>query len=575
MDLPNALPRVKKFLNKRFNFIKGLLRRYITDPRDDRGKRRDHIALLHAIFAALLAGCRTPRAAEELSEFLYIPDSRRKDGKSGRIPDTTLYEFLPKLRWEEFTPVLVDQVRAMKRKGELVPVGLPCGVAVVDGKSFGKILHDADGAALKQSSENGQTFYHVRVLRSVLSSSAAKVAIGQGHIKADEGETTAFRPFAAWLWKTYGRHGLFEILDVDAGFLSRENFGFVDQTLQCGLIAALKGNQPDLYAQARRVLIPLWRSLAPEAQTPWEPIQGKQLRRSLYRTSELNDFLEWNNLRQTWLVVQETREKVALTSQEYQQELEQQQAREKRKRKRLTNPRLLLPVLQTGQSPLDIPELAALLKSKSPLTPAIIAPGQPRKSKKQSKASASVDVVQNAPGADGVAPSATAPSTPPRKKKSLKIDSFARDTDGKVEERLITDDGYLVTVVLRLFITNLPSQRLTPSQILSVVRNHWAVENDCFHSLDVQWREDAPAWCTAGQALLSLGMLRLLAYNYAQQLRKKHMRMSVTAGAASQPRPWQRLFTLIKEALKDLFPLALLISPPIPGASAAYSGPSG
>jgi thioredoxin reductase len=57
------------------------------------------------------------------------------------------------------------------------------------------------------------------------------------------------------------------------------------------------------------------------------------------------------------------------------------------------------------------------------------------------------------------------------------------------------DKDWCVETEERYFATNLLWNRLTPAQILLVVRNHWSVENDCFHSLDVQWGEDRPASC--------------------------------------------------------------------------------
>ena len=559
MDAATALPRVKKFLGPRFRFIKDLFLKHVVEPRDNRGKRRDHLALLHAIFAAFLAGCRTPRQAEKLSEYLYIPDRLRWGGKSGRISDTTLRDFALQLHWREFTPVLVEQIRAMNRKRELSPEGLPCGVVTVDGKHLGKLLHDAQGMALKQAPEEGEAFYYVRVLRAVLSSSYAKVCLGQEALGAPEGEVSGFQPFARWLWTTYGRHGLFDMFDVDAGFLSRENFEFVDQELGCGVVAALKGNQPDLYQEARRVLIPKWRSETPEAQTEWECYQGGQIRRRFYRSLEFDGYLGWTHLRQVWLVVQEAREKGALTQVEYEEELARQQRRARRKRGRLTEPRLRLPVLAPGQSPLSIESLAARLTSE-PMAQGVENARTTSRKSRSSKADPGSGTPTPPAGStmssdstvDAVPASIAhpAPAKPKRKHKRTKKGSRG----GEVEERYLTEDGYLVTVELRFFITNLPKSTLSPEQSLLVVRNHWAVENDCFHSLDVQWKEDAPAWCSAGQALLSLGMLRLLAYNYTQQLRKRHVCIRGVKTQASRVRPWADLFELAKAALKMLFP---------------------
>jgi hypothetical protein len=579
MDIATALPRVKKFLAHRFGFIKESLRKHVVDPRDDRGKRRDYMALLHLIFATLLAGGSTPREAETLSEFLYIPDSLRKDKKSGRIPDTTLYEFSAQLHWREFTPVLVEQVRAMNRKSELSPVDLPCGVVVVDGKSLGKLSHSAQGMALKQSSDHPEPFYHLRVLRAVLSSSGAKVCLGQEPLGATEGESTTFPRFGRWLCETYGRYGLFEILDVDAGFLSRATFRFVDQELNYGLVAGLKRNQPDLYREARRILVPLWKSQPPEAIRDWEPFQGREIRRQLYRTFDLEGYLDWQHLRQVWLVVQETREKVALTQEEQKRELEKAKRREKRKRPRLMNPRLALPVLLPGQSPSEVPQLKELLASRlkkirgnqaneemNPSHPEAVLPESQSDNRLEIKKKAAKKVKKDA------ASSPSSDSGAANFKKSKKrphVEPNSNANEDEIESVFLSDDGYLVTVELRFFVSNLTGRRLTPDQILLVVRNHWAVENDCFHSLDVQWREDAPSWSTAGEAQLSLGMLRLLAYNYDQQLRKKHVRVPRCKLDGTTVRPWRQLFLLVSKALELLFPLVPLdihaASPRAPG----------
>ena len=75
----------------------------------------------------------------------------------------------------------------------------------------------------------------------------------------------------------------------------------------------------------------------------------------------------------------------------------------------------------------------------------------------------------------------------------------------------------------RFFITSLAWDLLTPVQILLLVQNHWGVENDSFNSLDRQWHEDAGPWCTRGTALWALKVLRLLADNTAQILRRRRL----------------------------------------------------
>ena len=101
---------------------------------------------------------------------------------------------------------------------------------------------------------------------------------------------------------------MFEILDFDAGLCSLA-------TAECvngygyGYVFGLKGNQPELYAEAKRLLILQANETTAEAQSDWESRNGYQMRRSLWRTGEMKGFINstgcWNHLRQTWLVRQE------------------------------------------------------------------------------------------------------------------------------------------------------------------------------------------------------------------------------------------------------------------------------
>jgi hypothetical protein len=91
---------------------------------------------------------------------------------------------------------------------------------------------------------------------------------------------------------------------------------------------------------------------------------------------------------------------------------------------------------------------------------------------------------------------------------------------------------------------------LTPEEILLLVRRHWGVENDSFNSLDVQWREDHGPWCTQGQAVWALGLLRLMAYNMVQYLRKRRLRRRDADGQWRTPPRWRSVFEAVKDALK-------------------------
>ena len=182
-----------------------------------------------------------------------------------------------------------------------------------------------------------------------------------------------------------------------------------------GYVLGLKGNQPDLMAEAERILYVNMVNEEPEAETPWELRNGKYIRRRLWRTGEMQGWYTsagcWKHLRQTWLVRQET-----------------------------------------------------------------------------------------------------------------------KHNNGKIE----TEDRFFISSVLWNY--------LKPKQILMLVRSHWGVENDCFNSLDLQWREDSATWCTQGTAVWSLGILRIMAYNMVQYLRRRRLRRKGKHGRYKDPLAWRSLF---------------------------------
>lgn len=230
------------------------------------------------------------------------------------------------------------------------------------------------------------------------------------------------REFAREVISAYGRGGMFEIFDFDAGLCSIATADLINDR-GYGYVFGLKGNQPELYAEAKRLLMYKANEQKPEVQSGWESRNGAKIRRSLWRTDEMKGFINsagcWSHLRQTWLVRQE----------------------------------------------------------------------------------------QVYPG-------------------------------GKIE----IEDRY--------FITSVPWNRLKANQILVLVRDHWSIENNVYNSLDLQWREDSAPWCTKGQAIWALGLLRVMGYNVAQLLRCKSLCPKNENGERSEPMSWRQLFKRIQIAIE-------------------------
>lgn len=105
---------------------------------------------------------------------------------------------------------------------------------------------------------------------------------------------------------------------------------------------------------------------------------------------------------------------------------------------------------------------------------------------------------------------------------------------------------------LRYFVTNATTGMLHPEHLLLLVRRHWAIENDCNWTFDVQFGEDDRAWSTQNKSILVLGVLRMIAYNMLQHMRKSHIQVISATGKAS-PRPWADLGERIRDALRDLY----------------------
>jgi hypothetical protein len=114
------------------------------------------------------------------------------------------------------------------------------------------------------------------------------------------------------------------------------------------------------------------------------------------------------------------------------------------------------------------------------------------------------------------------------------------------------------TLEHRYYITSVNPRKCTPAQCLNIVRASWGIENDVFNSLDLQWREDSGVWCTHGNAVLALGLLRMLAYNLAQFTRRKILR---AVGAKKKP-SWRAVFDALRQAARAIaWPVRNLTEP--------------
>src|ERR1044072_2335542 len=120
-------------------------------------------------------------------------------------------------------------------------------------------------------------------------------------IRPDTNECGMFAEVLAELESAYG--SLVEIYSGDAAFCSEANGRLVAQAGK-GYIFGLKGNRRELWREANRVLGTM---TAAVVSTQWERYQGAQVRYHLYRSTELEGYLDWEHLKQVWRIEKERR----------------------------------------------------------------------------------------------------------------------------------------------------------------------------------------------------------------------------------------------------------------------------
>ena len=81
------------------------------------------------------------------------------------------------------------------------------------------------------------------------------------------------------------------------------------------------------------------------------------------------------------------------------------------------------------------------------------------------------------------------------------------------------------SVEMRYFLSSLPSTRLNAEEVLDVIRSHWSVENQAFWRLDMQFNEDGRRFAGVGEALSTVGLLRVLAFDILMLLRDRSLRL--------------------------------------------------
>lgn len=115
----------------------------------------------------------------------------------------------------------------------------------------------------------------------------------------------------------------------------------------------------------------------------------------------------------------------------------------------------------------------------------------------------------------------------------------------RVRSRTTDKNGNNPVLDERYFAASLEKGALTAHQWLSVIRLHWAVENNCHHTFDTAFQEDNRPWivaCPRGTVVVEL--LRRIAYNLLVLFRSTTQRSEEKRAV-----PWKDLLRSVYNAL--------------------------
>jgi hypothetical protein len=99
----------------------------------------------------------------------------------------------------------------------------------------------------------------------------------------------------------------------------------------------------------------------------------------------------------------------------------------------------------------------------------------------------------------------------------------------------------------RYFVTNAPTETLSPEQWLLVVRSHWAVENNCHNTFDKIFQEDKRPFILQPHGMLVAMVLRRIAYNLLSLFRSVTQRSD-----PKKQMPWKSLMRSVSLMLAKL-----------------------
>ena len=223
------------------------------DPRKKRGRRWKFSSLTSMTVVGLCAGMKSFRQIESLSESLSLGMRRFLD-IARTVADTTLRDAMVKTVPDVARRMIHAVVKQARRRKLLEPVGLPFGVAVMDGKSVTLDSWDDHYAVQRVNKETFHSYGLLRTISCCLVSSASAICLDAIPLVGDTNEVGFFQQALTQLLSVYGK-GLFRLVSYDAGGCSEDNADFV---VAQGLdyFFGIKGNQKGIYETLKRMFAP-------------------------------------------------------------------------------------------------------------------------------------------------------------------------------------------------------------------------------------------------------------------------------------------------------------------------------
>jgi len=106
-------------------------------------------------------------------------------------------------------------------------------------------------------------------------------------------------------------------------------------------------------------------------------------------------------------------------------------------------------------------------------------------------------------------------------------------------------NGEIVERGVRLFVSSLAHDALTPTQWLLLIRGHWGVENNNHHTFDTAFAEDDRPWIEADEnGMLAVLLLRRIAYTLLALFRSHTLRSD-----DHRAMRWKALLTWVRDLL--------------------------